>query len=142
MRDLITGIYPAARVYAWNVLTHKLNEWPAWFETEAGGRHGWVIKQAALAAQWKGSGGRDRQVLSYDVLGFYDFRTGKDGDNSDDEFSVIREAVYDAFKGAPKLGLECIEEHGLLQWRQITTINCGEEVLHLAAGRIEIMHCC
>jgi len=142
IRDVIVAVHATARVYSWNVLSHDLADWPGLFTTAAGGRHGWIIKRASASAEWKGSGGRDRQMLSYDVWGFYGFRTGKLDDNSDDEFSVIVDAVYAAIKASPKLGLECIEEHGLLQWQRITTMNCGEETLHIAMGRLDVIHCC
>lgn len=142
-RDLIVAAQPTAKVYSWNVLSHDIADWPGLFRLGDGTVHGWLVKRSAATAEWKGSGNRDRQTLTYDVMGFYGpLRPGVTGNNSDDEFSVIVDAVYAAFKGSPKLGLECISEHGLLQWRQISTLNCGEEVLHIAVGRLEVIHCC
>jgi hypothetical protein len=143
IKTVIAAAADGARIYAWNVLSHDLADWPGLFETEEGGRHGWVIKRAAGDAKWKGNYQRARLWHDYDLLGFYGFRSGKEGDNSDDEFGEICDDVFAALKAAPRLGLDAtIEEHELLQWQRITTINCGEETLHYAEGRLRVLLCC
>lgn len=139
---LITGEQPDARVYGWNALSHNLSEWPGLFRTELGATHGWIIKQSSQPAEWK-HGRRDRVKVTYDVWGFYKFRTGRAGDNSDDEFAVIRAQVYNAIKGETRLGFETeVEEHDLLQYTRVTTIDCGEETLHFAQGKLTVHLCC
>lgn len=139
---VISGAYPTATVYPWNALSHDLGDWPGLFRMTAGGTHGWIIKRASGSAEWK-SISRDRQSVAYDVWGFYGYRTGKLGDNSDDEFAVIWEAVYAAFKAAPTLNFDgTVEKHDLLQLANLTTINCGEETLHFAQGRLSVLLCC
>lgn len=140
LKDLIKTAYPAAQVYGWNALSHKLHEWPGLFRTDAA-THGWIIKRAGTESQWKNPT-RDRSFWTYDVWAFYGYRTGKEGDNSDDEFSAILQTVYDAVKATSNLGLAEVEEHELLQFDLITTIDCGEETLHWAKGRLRVRLCC
>lgn len=140
--SLITAIFTTtAKVWTWNVLNHKFSEWPGLFRT-AGETHGWVIRNITQPSERKNAQ-RDRITLDYDVLGFYEFRSGKEDDNSDDEFSVIRAQVYNAIKAEPRLGFDNeVEYHELLQWLVITTIKCGEETLHYAQGRLRVHLCC
>lgn len=138
---LIGNAQADAMVYSWNVLNHSLADWPGKFRTDTG-THGWVIRRAAQGAEWK-NGQRDRVALDYELLGFYAFRSGKAGDNSDEEFAVILAKSYNAIKASPRLEFENeVERHELLQYRQITTIKCGEEVLHFALGRLRVHLCC
>lgn len=137
--ELIATAQPAAKVYPWNALSHKITEWPGLFPKET--RHGWVIKRSAESADRKNAT-RDKKHETYDVLGFYKFVTGKLGDNSDDEFSEICSSVYDAIKAEPRLDLDLVEYHELLQFVLITTIKCGEETLHFAQGKLEVTLCC
>lgn len=141
--SLITGVLTTtAKVWTWNVLNHRLDEWPGLFRVNATATHGWVIRNITQPAERKNAQ-RDRITLDYDVLGFYAFRSGKTGDNSDDEFSVIRAKVYNAIKASPRLNFDNeVEYHELLQWNVITTIKCGEETLHYAQGRLRVHLCC
>lgn len=142
MKPMIAASYATARVYVWNVLSHDLAEWPGLFRTSDGKTHGWIIKRASAAAAWKNPK-RDRQTWIYDVMGFYAFRSGKQGDNSDDEFAEICDTVYENFKASHNLGLDGeVENHDLLQFVNMTTINCGEETLHFAHGRLSVHMCC
>lgn len=141
VRHAIKGIIAAAdtgaAVYEWNALSHNLAEWPGLFGDPA---HGWIIKRAVIDSEWKNAH-FDRQAWTYDVWGFYEFRSGKEGDNSDDEFAVIIAAVKAALADEPKLTLAEVEKHELLQVSQ-TTIDCGEKTLHLAMGRLKVRICC
>lgn len=139
---ILATAQPAARVYPFNPLSHDLADWPGLFRTEAGGTHGHIIFRSQAAGGWKGSGGRDKRKFTYSIWSFYGFRPGKIGDNSDDEFQEILDDNYDAIKAKPRLDHEEVEEHSLLQYESITTINCGEETLHLATGKLEVMLCC
>lgn len=145
---ILTGAFGAAspaitaQVYPWNVLSHELTEWPALFELAAGGRHGWVIKRVGQRAERKNAQ-RDKQTNIYDLWGFYSFRSGKKNDNSDDEFARICGVVYDAIKAQPRLGFDnLVEWHELLQFDRITWVDCGEETLHFAPGRLVVHLCC
>lgn len=138
---LISGVYPTARVWPYFALGHKRENWPGLFRTEDGGTHGWIVKRASMLAEWK-SVYRDRKTVIYDIWGFYGFRQGKAGDNSDDEFAEICDAVYDAFKASPKLGIDCLGGHELLQFTAIGTLACGEETLHFAQGQLALEPCC
>lgn len=140
-KTLVKTAYPTAQVYGWNALSHQLHEWPGMFRTADGATHGWIIKRAGTESQWKNSA-RDRTFWIYDVWAFYGFRTGKEGDNSDDEFSAILQTAFDAFKATSNLGLAEVQEHGLLQFDLITTIDCGEETLHWAKGKLRVRLCC
>ncbi len=128
----------AAQVYEWNALSHELAEWPGLFGDPA---KGWIIKRSVIDSQWKNAH-FDRQAWTYDVWGFYEFRSGKEGDNSDDEFSVILAAVKAALAAKPTLDLAEVERHELLQIPSLTTIDCGEKTLHLALGRLNVRICC
>lgn len=140
--DILTAANATARVWPYNALSHKLAEWPGLVRTAAGGTHGYVVMRNEVAGEWKNSV-RDRRIYTYSIWSFYGFRTGKVGDNSDDEFSVILEANYEAFKAQPRLNLDAtVEQHDLLQYKSITTIDCGEETLHLAIGKLEVRLCC
>lgn len=146
VRHAIKGIVAAAasgaRVYEWNVLSHDLKEWPGKFRTAAGGTHGWIIKRVAVETEWK-NGGRQRPAWIYDIWGFYAFRSGKEGDNSDDEFAAIVDALSSGFLASPRLGIDGeVERHELLQVNAITTIDCGEETLHFAHCRLRVELCC
>lgn len=138
--SLISDVQPDAKVYPFNVLSHSLNEWPGLFTAET--RHGWVIKRVAQAAERKNAQ-RDRKRLDYDIWGFYKFRSGKIGDNSDDTFAEICSTVYEQIKDEPRLDIESVvERHDLVQFVRITTIDCGEETLHFAQGRLNVYLCC
>ncbi len=137
--ELFTAALPDSKVYPWNALSHELADWPGLFGSP---REGWIIKQAAQPAERKNAS-RDRLELIYDIWGFYEFRSGKAGDNSDDEFAVIRAKAYNAIKAEPRLGFDNdVERHDLLQYQRITTLDCGEETLHFAQGRLKVHLCC
>jgi hypothetical protein len=151
-----------AQVYSWNALSHDLTDWPALFYLEAtensfdigpGGlpvfvpglpavTHGWIVKRAGTQVRPL-PGNRQQAAFIYDVWGFYGFRVGQEGDNSDEEFGVICDAVAAAFAAAPQLNLPGgIRNHDLLQFASITTLRCGEETLHFAQGRLTVHLCC
>lgn len=143
LRTILATANADAVIWPYNCLSHDLSDWPALVRTADGGTHGYIIFRPATAGAWKGSGGRDRKKFTYSIWSFYGFRPGKIGDNSDEEFNEILDANYEAIRAAPKLNLEAsVEEHGLLQYTNITTINCGEETLHLATGKLEVLLCC
>jgi hypothetical protein len=142
-KPVITSSYPTAVVFPWNALSHNLLEWPGMFRTTDGKTHGWIIKRSDTNADWKSFLQRDRRKYEYDWLGFYGFRPGKEGDNSDDEWGEICDTIYENLKPLYNLGLDgIVERHDLLQYRTITTINCGEETLHFAQGRLTVHLCC
>lgn len=141
LKLIIATLYPEARVFAWNALSHDLGEWAGMFRTAGNGTHGWIIKRSGAKAEWK-NGRRDRKTAIYDVWGFYAFNAGNEDDNSDNEFSEILDAVYEAVKMSPTLELSSVEGHSLLQIAANTTIDTGEETLHFAQGRLEIQLCC
>lgn len=141
IKQVISALYPEARVFAWSVLSHSLSEWPGLFRAADGATHGWIVKRSGLAAAWKNPQ-RDRKVVAYDIWGFYGFRAGNEADNSDNDFALIVDGVYEAIKASPTLGLEGVERHGLLQIAANTTIDTGEETLHFAQGRLEVYLCC
>lgn len=141
LKQIIKTLYPDARVFAWNALSHDLGEWAGMFRDSAGGTHGWIIKRSGTKAEWK-NGRRDRKTAVYDVWGFYGFNAGNEEENSDNEFGVIVDAVYEAVKAAPTLELAGVEGHSLLQIAANTTIDTGEETLHFAQGRLEVNLCC
>lgn len=142
INDIISAVCPDAKVYEWNVLSHELSEWPGLFRI-SGGTHGWIIKRSSIETEWK-NGGRERPEWNYDLWGFYAFRSGKEGDNSDDEWSVIIDSIGSALKAEPRLGMEDseVERHELLQVKAITTIDCGEETLHFANCGLKVKICC
>lgn len=145
-KPTIVTPYPTAKVFVWDVLSHDLSEWPGLFRTTdfatSKKTHGWIIKRTAAAATRKNPQ-RDRQVWTYDLLGFYGFRSGKQSDNSDLEWSEICDTVYGNVKIAHNLGLDGeVEYHDLLQFLKHTTINCGEETLHFTHGRLTVHLCC
>lgn len=145
IKAVIKSEQPEAVVYPWNALSHDLKEWAGLFRTASGGTHGWIIKRAALNGAWK-NGRRDKKAVPYDVWGFYLFRSGEgvtEADNSDNEFAAICDSIYEAFKENPRLGFDnTVEGHDLLQYAALTTINCGEETLHFAQGRLVVHLCC
>jgi hypothetical protein len=143
VKTIIQPAYPAAVIFPWNALSHNLGDWPGLFRVPDGSKvHGWIIKRAAAAGEWKNIR-RTRQVAEYDVWGFYSFRTGKASDNSDDEFGLVTDAAYDALAAKPTLDLDgVVDKHDLLQYQRITTLNCGEETLHFAQGRLRVHLCC
>lgn len=130
-----------AKVYTWNALTHQPSEWPALFRND-GLTHGWIIKLSRQTAERKNAQ-RDRVQLDYDIYGFYGFESGTADDNTDNTFSEIVAAVYNGIKGEPRLDFDAeVEYHELLQFERLTTINCGEETLHFAQGRLSVHLCC
>lgn len=141
IKIMIAGAQPDARIYEWNALSHDLAAWPGLFRTVTGKTHGWLIKRASIATVWKHAG-RERPQWIYDIWGFYKFRSGKEGDNSDDEFSAIVASIAEALKLKPTLELAEVERHDLLQADQLTTIDCGEETLHFARCRLTVHICC
>jgi hypothetical protein len=142
IRNLLVSEHPQARVWPFLAIGHDMSDWPGLFKN-ASGLHGYTIFRTAAKAEWRGSGGRDRRTFDYAIWTFYGWRPGRVGDNSDDEFSDIIEADYQAFKSSPRLGLETIvQEHGLLQVSNISTINCGEETLHISTAQLSVLVCC
>lgn len=142
IKEIIKTLYPTAQVYAWNALSHDLDEWAGMFRTSDGKTHGWIIKEAAQSSTWK-NGRRDRKKPVFDVWGFYLFRSGNESDNSDNEFSLIRSAIYEAVKDAPHLNFQStVETHDLLQFLRTTTLRSGEETLHFAQGQLTVHLCC
>jgi hypothetical protein len=142
IKGIIAATQTTARIWPYNALSHNLAEWPGMFRMAVGGTHGWIIKRSALSSVWK-HGGADRKVWIYDIWGFYGFRTGKESDNSDDEWAVIIDAVAAGLKGEPRLGIDAeVERHDLLQVEANTTIDCGEETLHLGRCRLMVHLCC
>lgn len=142
IKEIIAVPQPDARIWPYNALSHNLAEWPGLFRTEAGGTHGWVIKRDPVSSDWKNAG-RSRDVWIYDIWGFYGFRSGNESSNSDNEWSAIVDATRAALKAAPTLDeLAEIERHELLQVVQNTTIDCGEETLHLSRCRLTVRLCC
>lgn len=145
IKGYIKTAFPTAQVYAWNVLSHELDEWPGLFRTTdyatSKKTHGWIVKRAAAESEWKNPQ-RDRNRWIYDIWGFYGFRSGKEADNSDDEFSEIVAGVYAALKAKPTLENPELERHSLLQLIRNTTINCGEETLHFAQCSLRVDLCC
>jgi hypothetical protein len=141
IKAIIAAAATTAKVYEWNALSHKLDEWPAIFRT-GDVTHGWIIKRFGIESEWKNAV-RDRQVWIYDIWGFYGFRSGKEGDNSDDEFAVIIDAIKTGFTAAPRLAIDDeVEKHEQLQVNVISTIDCGEETLHIAQCRLKVRLCC
>ena len=141
MVELVESQHADAKVYGWNVLSHKLADWPGLFRSD-NSVHGWIIKRSAQSAERKNAQ-RDRVVLQYDIWAFYGFDSGKAGDNSDELFAVILTKTYNAFKAEPRLGFDDdVEYHELLQYVRLTTIDCGEETLHFAQGKLTVHLCC
>lgn len=139
IKAVIAGADPSGVIWPYNALSHQLDEWPGLFGQDG---HGWIIKRKSIETEWKGSGNRERQFWTYDIWGLYPFRTGKEGDNSDDEFSVLVDAVQAAFVASPTLDLDWMERHELLQVDTISTVNCGEVTMHIALGRLKLRLCC
>jgi hypothetical protein len=143
IRDILAIDYPNARIWPFLSLGHDLQDWPAMFRTASGDIHGYTIFRRRATAVWHGSGGRDKRRFEYAIWAFYQWRPGKIGDNSDDEFSAILETNYLAIKTAPRLGLDnVVEEHNLLQIDSISTLLCGEETLHIATASLSVTVCC
>lgn len=141
VKQLIKNLYPTAQVFAWNALSHDIDEWAGMFRTADDKTHGWIIKRAALSATWK-NGQRDRKSVAYDVWGFYKFENGNETTNSDNDFAEITDAVYEALKQTPRLNVDEVEGHDLLQYVRLTTLVSGEETLHFAQGRLNVRLCC
>lgn len=144
IKSILQPAYSAAVIYPFNALGHELSEWPGLFRLEDGTVHGWTIKRAAAAGEWKTFAAlRDRTHFDYDVWAFYTFRPGTETDNSDDEFGEITDRAYEDLRQQPTLNLSgTIDRHELLQYIRMTTIDCGEETLHFAQGRLRVHPCC
>ncbi len=142
IKAIIAAAATEAVIYPWNALSHNLADWPGLFGSSPGSRHGWIIKRASIESEWK-NGVRDRQTWNYDIWGFYSFRTGKEGDNSDDEFAEIIDSIKTGFTAAPRLAIDDeVEKHEQLQVASISTIDCGEETLHIAQCKLKVRLCC
>lgn len=146
IKGFIKALYPDAQVFAWNVLSHDIDEWAGIFRTPMGATHGWIIKRSSLEGTRKNAQ-RDKKTIVYDVWGFYKFRAGENVtelSNSDNEFGEITDAVYEALKDSPRLGLAgcLVDYHDLLQFTRITTLLSGEETLHFAQGNLKVHLCC
>ncbi|HEV7701263.1 MAG TPA: hypothetical protein VGO43_13610 [Pyrinomonadaceae bacterium] len=144
-RTIILGKYADAIVWPFNVIGNDdPTEWPGHFRRDDGTAHGWMIMEADQGATRKGSGQRSKIVKEYYIVGFYGFvGGGKIGENSDEEFSIIRTNVYNGFEDEPRLGFDTVvEKHDLLQYKRITTVDCGEETLLMAPGRLTVHLCC
>ncbi len=142
IKAIIAAACPTAKVYEWNVLSHRIDEWPGLFRI-TGGAHGWIIMRSSTENEWK-NGVRVRPIWNYTLLGFYGFRSGKEGDNSDDEFAVILDSIAAGLAANPRLDLDSseVERHELLQIIQNSTIECGEETLHIAHCKLKVRLCC
>lgn len=140
IKTIIATACPNAVIWPYNVLSHKLSEWPAPFKKTDGAVEGWMIMRTKISAAWK-NGTREKAIWHYTILGFYDFRTGKINDNSDDEWAVMIDAVRAGLKAAPTLGINCVEKHDLLQVAANTTIDTGEQTVHLANCSLAVHVC-
>jgi hypothetical protein len=146
IKELIKNLYFNAQIYAWNALSHDINEWAGMFRCpKDDNTHGWIIKRAALQGTRKNAR-RDKKTLVYDVWGFYKFKTDEttnEMSNSDNEFGEITDAIYEVVKDSHNLNLSgLVEYHDLIQFPSITTLKSGEETLHFAQGRLVVHLCC
>jgi len=138
---LITTASESEKVYPFNALSRDITDWPGLFRDNEG-VHGWVVRRVAVKAERKNTQ-IDRKTWMYEIWGFYSFRSGKIGDNSDDEFAEICDAVYAAIQASPRLGFDnYVERHDLLQIYNMTTLDCGEETLHFCQARLAVHLCC
>jgi hypothetical protein len=144
-KAIIKNRYPTVQGFAWNALSHDIDEWAGMFKTSDNKIFGFIVKRAAVKSEWKNPQ-RDRRHPAYDIWIFYGFRAGAgvtENDNSDNEFGEILDCVYEDFKAAYNLNLPgVVEKHDLLQYAAITTIESGEETLHFAQGRLSVHLCC
>lgn len=140
IKAIIAAACPDAVVWPYNALSHRLAEWPAMFRKTDGTVEGCVIMRTKISAAWK-NGTREKAVWHYTILVFYGFRTGKENDNSDQEFAVKLDAIRAGFRAEPTLGINCVERHDLLQVDANTTIDCGEETVHLANCGLAVHVC-
>ena len=143
IKAILQPSYPEAVIYPFNALSHDLADWPGLFRTDGVPIHGWTIKRSESSSEYK-TIVKTRDVFAYDVWAFYGFRAGgSETNNSDDEFGEILDTAFEALKAKPTLDLDgVIDRHDLLQFARITTVNCGEETLHFAAGRLSVHLCC
>lgn len=144
-KQIIKVRYPTVQGFAWNALSHDINEWAGMFHTSDGKTFGFIVKRGSLKGEWK-NGQRDRKKVVYDIWIFYGFRSGEnvtEADNSDNEFAEILDTIYEDFKAAYNLNLPgIVERHELLEYARITTLKSGEETLHFAQGRLTVYLCC
>lgn len=143
IKAILQPSYATAVIYPFNALSHERSDWPALLRKTDGTVHGWIIKRAESASTFK-TPVKTRDVYEYDLWAFYSFRANaSETSNSDDEFGEILDTAFEALKAKPILDLDgVVDRHDLLQFARITTINCGEETLHFAQGRLSVHLCC
>lgn len=143
IKAILQPAYASAVIYPSNALSRDITDSPALFRTTAGTVHGWLIIRSESSSEFK-TPVKTRDVYDYTVLAFYGFRPGgTEASNSDDEFGEILDTAFENLKAKPTLDLDgVVDRHELLQFDKITTINCGEETLHFAQGRLTVHLCC
>ncbi len=143
IKAILQPSYPEAVIYPFNALSHDSSDWPGLLRKADGTTHGWIIKRSESASSFK-TPVKTRDVYAYDLWAFYTFRAGaSETNNSDDEFGQILDTAFEDLKAKPILDLDgMVDRHELLQFARITTVNCGEETLHFAQGRLSVHLCC
>lgn len=94
-KTAIQAAAPTAKVISRNILDLVNNKWLTFLNSPADGKrlHGWCVT-------WEG-GESDRYLYEYDAVislfGAYEYRTGDDTSNSEDEWNAEVEAVLNRF---------------------------------------------
>lgn len=142
-RDIILTIDPQAKVYAFDTLSLNPEEWAGLFRIKYADQerfHGWVIKRTGIASK-ELRGGIFADIYTYDIWGFHGFWGTKESDNSDDIFQKILDDILEEFKKKMTLDLDCVKEHKLPQFPEITVFPSGKQPLHFAKGKIDVHLC-
>lgn len=141
IKTIIAAACADAVIWPYNALSHQISEWPAMFRRATDGMvEGWVIMRTRISGEWKNAS-REKAVWQYTLLGLYGFRTGDQSSNSDKEFGVKLDAIRAGFRAKPTLDIQCVEKHDLLQIMANTTVDCGEETVHLANCGLAVHVC-
>lgn len=128
-----------AVVYPFDSLSLKPEEWANLF-AKSSVYHGWVIKRTATASiEIRSNIFAD--TFTYDIWGFYQFKGTAETNNSDDVFQEILDKITDQFKLKMTLDLNCVKEHKIPQFTNITVIPSGKTALHFAQGKLTVELC-
>lgn len=109
IRSAIAAAAPAAKALARDLLNVREGGWLGVLH-DAGGRvRGWMVTQSGASLVEARHGGAE-YALHFDVWQFFQYRTGENSSNSEDEFSAEREAVMAVFANPaalPAILAEC-----------------------------------
>lgn len=106
--------------------------------------HAYMVSRSATSrSKTKINAGQYFDVFTYKLWGFYTFRIGNNANNSEDDFSLELDNVYQVLADNPRLTFDNLEtnlvEHQDWQIPEIDIYEFGTSKVHVAQGQIDVV---